>query len=164
MKISGVSKNLFFLLCIIINSNRVHSTASTAAAAANVTWEDEEFSNTTGIIKQRHRVKRTLAFQPGTRIMVRIFEFFFPIHLNPNNNDVSLLLYPTKFRVNTKDNIIKVNQIFAHGFGFRGNIDLTQPNRESLLPSEQELHHRSRKRRNLTRRDVYETLEELINQ
>lgn len=49
-----------------------------------------------------------------------------------------------------KDNIIKVNQIFAHAFGFRANIDLLQPAR---LES-----HRIR------RREVYETLEELINQ
>lgn len=64
MKISRVTK-ILFILCIIINSNRVRSTTSTAV------WEDGEFSNATGIIKQRHRVKRNLAFQPGTRIMVR---------------------------------------------------------------------------------------------
>jgi PAS domain-containing protein len=82
--------------------------------------------------------------------------------LTPYKNILKIFPHQ-KFRVNTKDNIIKVNQIFAHGFGFRGNIDLTQPNRPELLPSEQELHH-NRKRRSLTRREVYETLEELINQ
>lgn len=62
---------------------------------------------------------------------------------------VTLILTPTQFRVNVKDNIIKVNQIFAHAFGFRANIDLLQPQRPS---------HKIR------RREVYETMEELINQ
>lgn len=51
--------------------------------------------------------------------------------------------------MNVKDNIIKNNQIFAHGFGFRANIDLLQPMRPN---------HKIRKR------EVYDTLEELINQ
>lgn len=55
---------ILFIICIIINSNRVHSTSSGG-------WSEEEFSNTTGIIKQKHRMKRQLAFQPGTRIMVK---------------------------------------------------------------------------------------------
>ncbi|XP_070503921.1 uncharacterized protein [Chironomus tepperi] len=79
----------------------------------------------------KHRMKRQLIFQPGTRIM---------------------------FRVNTKDNIIKVNQIFAHGFGFRGNIDLTQPDNINLMTPEH------RMKRSVTRREVYETLGELMNQ
>lgn len=54
-----------------------------------------------------------------------------------------------QFRVNVKDNIVKVNQIFAHAFGFRANIDLLQPQRPN---------HK------IKRREVYETLEELINQ
>lgn len=60
--------------------------------------------------------------------------------------------------MNTKDNIIKVNQIFAHGFGFRGNIDLTQPDNINLLAPEH------RMKRSVTRREVYETLRELMNQ
>lgn len=54
-----------------------------------------------------------------------------------------------QFRVNVKDNVIRNNQIFAHAFGFRANIDLLQP----VVPEP----HR------LQRREVYETLEELIN-
>lgn len=54
-----------------------------------------------------------------------------------------------QFRINVKDNIIKVNQIFAHAFGFRANIDLLQPERKT---------HKIR------RREIYETLETLINQ
>lgn len=55
-----------------------------------------------------------------------------------------------QFRINVKDNVIKNNQIFAHAFGFRANIDLLQPIRPEP--------HRMR------RREVYDTLEELINQ
>lgn len=149
MAIPRVTQILFFL-CIIINSNRVHSTAST-----ELSWEDvEQFPNITTIIKQTRRVRRTVAFQPGSRIMVRE-KLFDDIKNNSEKKN--------QFRVNTKDNIIKNNQIFAHGFGFRANIDVTQPNVPSFLPSEQEL-HRNRKRRSLTRHEVYETLEELINQ
>ena len=60
--------------------------------------------------------------------------------------------------MNTKDNIIKNHQLFAHGFGFRGNIDLTQPENINLLPPEH------RMKRSVTRREVYETLGELMNQ
>lgn len=54
---------ILFIIGIIINSNRVRLTSG---------WDEEEYTNATGIIKQRHRMKRQLAFQPGTRIMVRL--------------------------------------------------------------------------------------------
>jgi hypothetical protein len=63
---------------------------------------------------------------------------------------VRYIFHPQQFRVNVKDNVIKNNQIFAHALGFRANIDLLQP----VVPEP----HRVR------RREVYETLEELINQ
>lgn len=53
---------ILLIISIIINSNRVRLTSG---------WDDEEYLNATGIIKQKHRMKRQLAFQPGTRIMVR---------------------------------------------------------------------------------------------
>lgn len=59
------------------------------------------------------------------------------------------LLTFKQFRINVKDNILKINQIFAHGFGFRANIDLLQPQR----PGHQ-----------IRRREIYETLQELITQ
>lgn len=62
---------------------------------------------------------------------------------------VWFLSHLVQFRVNIKDNILQVNQIFAHAFGFRANIDLLQPQRPG---------HKVR------RRDVYQTIEELINQ
>ncbi|KAL7021461.1 hypothetical protein ACKWTF_011882 [Chironomus riparius] len=108
---------LFIIIIIILNSNQVDLS------------KHEVFTNSTMIVK--HRMKRQLVFQPGTRIM---------------------------FRVNTKNNIIKVNQIFAHGFGFRGNIDLTQPDNINLLAPEH------RMKRSVTRREVYETIGELMNQ
>lgn len=55
-----------FIICIIIISNRVRLTSGR---------EEEEYSNATKINKQRHRMKRQLAFQPGTRIMVRLLRY-----------------------------------------------------------------------------------------
>jgi hypothetical protein len=52
-----------------------------------------------------------------------------------------------------KDDIIKNNTIFSHGFGFRANIDLLQPYRPPKP-----------KARKIRRREVYGTIEELINQ
>lgn len=72
MEFPRVFTQILFFLCIIINSNRVHSTASTESS-----WDDvEQFSNTTTIIKQTRRVRRTVAFQPGSRIMVKIDLFY----------------------------------------------------------------------------------------
>lgn len=59
-----------------------------------------------------------------------------------------------QFRINVKENIIKVNQIFAHGYGFRANIDMLQPPR----PHNYFHHHR------VVRRDVIETIEQLMIQ
>ncbi|CRL05610.1 CLUMA_CG018496, isoform A [Clunio marinus] len=64
-------------------------------------------------------------------------------------NQKKLLPGVILFRVNTKDNVIRINEIWAHGFGFRANIDLLQPQRP---------------KRSLRRSEVYETLKELINQ
>ncbi|KAG5672418.1 hypothetical protein PVAND_002548 [Polypedilum vanderplanki] len=111
------SFSMLFLVFVIINSNQVH-----------LSKQEELASNNNTMALAKHRMKRNLIFQPGTRIM---------------------------FRVNTKDNIIRVNQIFAHGWGFRANIDLTQPDKPSLLP---------RVRRSVTRREIFDTLEELVNQ
>lgn len=73
MAFPRVTQILFFL-CIIINSNRVHSTASTELSGE----DEEQFLNaTTRIIKQTRRVRRNLAFQPGSRIMVREKRSFF---------------------------------------------------------------------------------------
>lgn len=58
-----IAIKILFIIGIIINSNRVRLTSG---------WDEEEYTNTTGIIKQKHRMKRQLAFQPGTRIMVRL--------------------------------------------------------------------------------------------
>lgn len=72
------------------------------------------------------RVRRHLVFQNGTRIL---------------------------FRILVKDNILKIHQIFAHGFGFRANIDMLQPPRPR-----QHLHHK------ISRREVYATIEQLLIQ
>lgn len=98
-------------------------------------------NSSSSIVKSR--MKRYLIFQPGSRILVRKAFQWAALH-------DSIHLPFTQFRINVKDNIIRVNQIFAHAFGFRANIDLLQPVR--LEP------HKIR------RREVYETLEELINQ
>lgn len=58
----------------------------------------------------------------------------------------------SQFRINVRDDIIRNNPIFSHGWGFRANIDVLQPYRP--MPEA----------RRIRRRDVYGTLEELINQ
>jgi hypothetical protein len=114
------------------------------------TQSEEICTNSSTIAKSR--MKRYLIFQPGSRILVRTRvckiialvrcerHIFFPF---------SYFSEKIQFRVNVKDNVIKVNQIFAHGFGFRANIDLLQP---------------MRPKHKIRRREVYDTLEELINQ
>ncbi|KAG5672419.1 hypothetical protein PVAND_002549 [Polypedilum vanderplanki] len=71
------------------------------------------------------RTKRHLFFQNGSRILVRFL---------------------------VKDNIYKVNQIFAHGFGFRANIDILQP----PIP------HHYIARRSIQRREIYNTIEQMF--
>ncbi|XP_055715761.1 uncharacterized protein LOC129809739 [Phlebotomus papatasi] len=51
------------------------------------------------------------------------------------------------FRVNIKDNVIKVNQIWAHAYGFRQNYDINWP-----YPSSYKVR----------RRDVHETVEDFM--
>ena len=51
-----------------------------------------------------------------------------------------------------KDNIIKVNQIFAHAYGFRANIDILAP----PLPHR----HVQRAKRSY----IYQTIEQMMTQ
>lgn len=62
---------LFFMIIIFLNSNRVHLS------------KQEIFSNSTMIVK--HRMKRQLIFQPGTRIMVRMLLSHTPISMLKKN-------------------------------------------------------------------------------
>ena len=50
--------------------------------------------------------------------------------------------------MNVKDNVLKVNQVWAHAYGFRQNFDIPYP-----LP----------KQYKVRRRDVHETLEVMLN-
>lgn len=107
-------------------------------------------TNSSSVVKSR--AKRYLIFQPGSRILVRehrILSFIsWIIKLS------ALFVYSlSQFRINVKDDIIKNNTIFGHGWGFRANIDLLQPYRPPKP-----------KARKIRRREVYGTLEELINQ
>jgi hypothetical protein len=121
---------------------RIHLASIAVVLLSSIHWtkSQEICSNSSMIAKSR--MKRYLIFQPGSRILV------WSIQLRTQQL-LSFILFYTKFRINVRDNIIKVNQIFAHGFGFRANIDLLQPMRPK---------HKVR------RREVYETIEELINQ
>lgn len=126
----------FFALSVMLLAINISFHAPSAQS-------EEIYTNSSTIAKSR--MKRYLIFQPGSRILVqtRVFKIY-------RIKTLKVLFFsPTQFRVNVKDNIIKVNQIFAHGFGFRANIDLLQPMRPN---------HKIR------RREVYDTLEELINQ
>lgn len=53
-----------------------------------------------------------------------------------------------------KDNIYKVNQIFAHGYGFRANIDILQP----PIP------HRYGHKHSIGRREIFSNFEQLMTQ
>jgi hypothetical protein len=57
-------------------------------------------------------------------------------------------------RINVKDNILKVNQIFAHGYGFRANIDILQPPKA----------HRFGHKHKVSRREIFSTFEQLMTQ
>lgn len=70
----------------------------------------------------KRRLKRYLGFKQGARVF---------------------------FRMNIKDNILKVNQIWAHAYGFRQNFDIPFP-----LP----------KQYKVRRRDVHDTVETMLNQ
>lgn len=117
------------------------------------TQSEEIYTNSSTVAKSR--MKRYLIFQPGSRILVRtrVCKSYRICTLRTSRFSILLLFFllflKIQFRVNVRDNILKVNQIFAHGFGFRANIDLLQPMRPK---------HKVR------RREVYDTLEELINQ
>ena len=109
------------------------------ALSITIEVQSKEIS-TNSSSEAKSRMKRYLIFQPGSRILVLTFSCKIESSFN---------LFLNQFRVNVKDNIIKNNQIFAHGFGFRANIDLLQP---------------MRPKSKIRKREVYNTLEELMNQ
>lgn len=56
----SVTVKILLTICIVINSNCQHLARGS-----------DKFLNGTEFTNQKHRFKRQLAFQPGTRIMVR---------------------------------------------------------------------------------------------
>lgn len=160
------SNNIIAIILVIVNISSHGVTSHND--------EQESSAHTNSTLTAKSRVKRALIFQPGSRILVSgtwwhlnggksaSFSHKIPRIINQHSDlftqlccfSLPLLLHPnSQFRINVKDDIIRNNTIFSHGWGFRANIDLLQPYRPPKP-----------KARQIRRRDVYGTIEELINQ
>lgn len=104
--------------------------------AAVCSTADDDDSNV-----PKKRLKRYLGFKQGARTFVSELNCYFRC----SRTRILLL----QFRINIKDNVLKVNQIWAHAYGFRQNFDIPFP-----LP----------KQYKVRRRDVHDSLELMLNQ
>lgn len=155
--------NIIVIILVIVNISSYGVTSHND--------EQESSAHTNSTLTAKSRVKRALIFQPGSRILVSKWGVVIALVQNQRvdltKSDESLTNIQTyllscvaspshpnsQFRINVKDDIIRNNSIFSHGWGFRANIDLLQPYRPPKP-----------KARQIRRRDVYGTIEELINQ